>query len=226
MTEWELLVVLVRASSLSTRCVAKIGRKATTILASAVPTATQAIINAGSLVSVTLRAVTPSYSLALRQSHKAQANVDVSLVSAPGLKTCAGQILSGRTNTTGQATLKFCATTNVVVSFKATGAYAVGDYHVYVIGTVPTKVLAPIASTPALGQAKLTWTKPIWAGGSPITKYVVSLTSKNHPTVTITATSTSVVIAELAHATKYAASIVAFNKYGASTAVQVNVSVA
>lgn len=34
MTEWELLVVLVRASSLSTRCVATIGRKATTILPS------------------------------------------------------------------------------------------------------------------------------------------------------------------------------------------------
>ena len=122
--------------------------------------------------------------------------------------------------------MKFCATTTGVVNFKATGAYAVGNYHVYVNGTVPTTVLAPMASTPALGQAKLTWTKPVWAGGSMITKYVVTLTSKNHPTVITTVTSAAAVVAGLAHATKYVASIVAYDKYGASSPVTINVSVA
>ena len=189
------------------------------------PTNSQAITNAGTLISVTLNASGSSTSHSVN-SHAVKPGVFVRALLPAGFKNCTGQVLSGTTNSLGQVTLKFCATTTGVVNFKATGAYAVGNYHVYVNGTVPTTVLAPMASTPALGQAKLTWTKPVWAGGSTITKYVVTLTSKNHPTVIMTVTSAAAVVAGLAHATKYVASIVAYDKYGASSPVTINVSVA
>ena len=189
------------------------------------PTATQVITTANSMVSVTLKATAPAFANA-RRAHTFQSGVKVSAVLPPGFKSCSGQSLSGTTNSIGRVTLKFCATLTGVVSFKAVGAYAIGSYRVYVVGSSPTVVLSPKASTPALGVAKISWLKPAWTGGAPVLKYVVTLSSTGKPNLVSTVANPLVTISGLSHATRYKASIMAFTKFGASPAASVNVSVA
>jgi hypothetical protein len=93
-------------------------------------------------------------------------------------------------------------------------------------GTAPTAVIAPLASTPQLGHASLTWSAPAFNGGSPITKYVVTLSAAGKRTVVVNATTTHVNVAGLADATRYNVSIVAVNKTGNSPATSLKVSVA
>ena len=67
---------------------------------------------------------------------------------------------------------------------------------------------------------------PAFNGGSPITKYVVTLSAAGKRTVIVNATSTHVNVGGLADATRYSVSIVAVNKTGKSPAAVSKVSVA
>ena len=201
-----------------------------------IPSTTRSITTAGSVVSVTLSAsgdVGSSFVHELANNRPnafnprtAAGGLKVKAVLPSTFKSCSAQRLSGVTNAQGQVTLKFCATATGVVRFKATGAYAVGVYNVYVKGTAPTAPLGTLASTPQLGHASLSWTAPAFNGGSPITKYVVTLSAAGKRTVVVNATSTHVNVGGLADATRYSVSIVAVNKTGKSPAATLKVSVA
>ncbi len=190
----------------------------------------------GSLVSVTLSAsgnVGSNFAHELSKSRPntfnprtAVVGLEIKAVLPSTFKSCSAQRLSGTTNAQGQVTLKFCATATGVVRFKATGAYAAGAFTVYVKGTAPSAPLGTLASTPQLGHASLSWTAPRFNGGSPITKYVVTLSAAGKRTVVVDATSTHLNVGGLADATRYSVSIVAVNKTGKSPAATLKVSVA
>jgi hypothetical protein len=99
-------------------------------------------------------------------------------------------------------------------------------FQVYVKGTAPTAVLGTLASTPQLGHASLTWSAPAFSGGSPIRKYVVTLSAAGKQTVVVKAKTTQINVGGLANATQYSVSIVAVNKSGSSPAATLKVSVA
>jgi YVTN family beta-propeller protein len=195
------------------------------------PVVSAVTTTAGALVSVTLNS-NQGTSPSLRQSPKlirpktGTAGIAVRALLPAGFKSCKSQVLSGITNSSGAVTLKFCATKTGTVLFKATGAYAAGAYRVFVKGNAPTAVLGALTSTPALGQAFVSWNAPVFNGGSAITKYVLTFTAQGKKTVTVTATRTSTTVQGLAHATNYSVSIIAFNKFGSSPAMKVKVSVA
>ena len=195
------------------------------------PVVSAVTTTAGALVSVTLNS-NQGTSPSLRQSPKlirpktGTAGIVVRALLPAGFKSCKSQVLSGTTNSSGAVTLKFCATKTGTVLFRATGAYAAGAYNVFVKGSAPTAVLGALTSTPALGQASVSWNAPVFNGGSAITKYVLTFTAQGKKTVTVTATRTSTTVQGLAHATNYLVSIIAFNKYGSSPAMKVKVSVA
>ena len=199
------------------------------------PTVTSAAVASGSLVSVTLTtsSATPNlrgqkYARLSGISPRVSSGLPVHVVSSSAVKNCAGQVLSGTTNSQGKVTLKFCAAKTGSVQFAAagSGAYVSRVFQVYVKGTAPTVVIAPLASTPQLGHAALTWSTPAFNGGSPITKYVVTLSAAGKRTVVVNATTTHVNVAGLADATRYNVSIVAVNKTGNSPATSLKVSVA
>jgi YVTN family beta-propeller protein len=201
-----------------------------------IPITAKSITTAGSVISVTLSAsaiVNPSFAHLLLlagasavKTRTAMGGLRVQAVLPRSFKSCIAQQLSGTTNAQGQVTLKFCATTTGLVRFRANGAYVAGAFNVFVKGTAPTAVLAPLASTPQLGHASLTWTVPAFNGGSPITKYVVTFSATGKRTVVVNATSTHINLGGLADATRYNVSIVAVNKTGNSPATSLKVSVA
>jgi len=201
-----------------------------------IPITAKSITTAGSVISVTLSAsgiVNPSFAHLLLltgasavKTRTAMGGLRVQAVLPRSFKSCIAQQLSGTTNAQGQVTLKFCATTTGLVRFRANGAYVAGAFNVFVKGTAPTAVLAPLASTPQLGHASLTWTVPAFNGGSPITKYVVTFSATGKRTVVVNATSTHINVGGLADATRYSVSIVAVNKSGTSPATSLKVSVA
>jgi len=201
-----------------------------------IPITAKSITTAGSVISVTLSAsgiVNPSFAHLLLltgasavKTRTAMGGLRVQAVLPRSFKSCIAQQLSGTTNAQGQVTLKFCATTTGLVWFRANGAYVAGAFNVFVKGTAPTAVLAPLASTPQLGHASLTWTVPAFNGGSPITKYVVTFSATGKRTVVVNATSTHINVGGLADATRYSVSIVAVNKSGTSPATSLKVSVA
>jgi large repetitive protein len=77
-----------------------------------------------------------------------------------------------------------------------------------------------------LAHASLSWSAPVFNGGSPITKYVVTLSAAGKRTVVVNTTSTHLNVGGLADATRYNVSIVAVNKTGNSPATSLKVSVA
>ena len=199
------------------------------------PIVPNAAVTAGSLVSVTLAtsSVSPNFRVGVNAKFigatpRVSAGLPVRAVLPAGYKSCRGQVLTGTTNSQGNVTLKFCAAKTALVKFVAggAGAYVSRMFQVYVKGTVPTAVLGTLASTPQLGHASLSWTAPAFNGGSPITKYVVTLSAAGKRTVIVNATSTHVNVGGLADATRYSVSIVAVNKTGKSPAAVSKVSVA
>jgi hypothetical protein len=200
------------------------------------PTSSSATTTAGSVVSVTLSASGLSgASIAHLRSNSgtgsmrtlaAKRGVAVTAILPKGFKACRAQRLSGLTGGQGTVTLKFCATTTGVVTFKAIGAYATGHFQVFVNGTVPTSVIGLIASTPSLGHAEVSWTKPVFSGGVAISKYVLTFSAKGQKTVVAQSVKTSALVSGLANATHYNVSVVAFNKFGNSVPSSIGVSVA
>jgi len=199
------------------------------------PLMSNAVVTSGSLVTVTLATSSIAPSLKGGEEPKlssikprVSSGLPVHVINSSALKSCKGQVLSGTTNSQGKVTLKFCAAKTGSVKFAASGsgAYVSNLFQVYVKGTAPTAVIAPLASTPQLGHASLTWSAPAFNGGSPITKYVVTLSAAGKRTVVVNATSTHVNVGGLADATRYSVSIVAVNKSGTSPATSLKVSVA
>jgi YVTN family beta-propeller protein len=199
------------------------------------PIVSNAAVTAGSLVSVTLATSStgPNFRGGVSArftgtNPRVSAGLPVRAVLPSGYKSCRGQVLTGTTNSQGKVTLKFCAAKTAAVKFVAggAGAYVSKVFQVYVKGTAPTAPLGTLASTPQLGHASLSWTAPAFNGGSPITKYVVTLSAAGKRTVVVNATSTHVNVGGLDDATRYSVSVVASNKTGKSPAATLKVSVA
>ncbi len=185
-----------------------------------VPTTNAATTSPGTLVPVTLTASGDIGSGFRMKAHSVSARsvvsgIPVSVALLKGSKACRGQKLSGVTDSHGRVVLKFCAWKSSSISFKATGAYVAGSFKVLVKGSGPTQVSNVKASIAGLGQTVLTWNQPAFLGGSPITRYVVTLTN-GRQTITLTTTSRRLKISNLNHGTVYGVSIVAINKFGRS----------
>jgi len=207
-----------------------------------VQTATQfGTANSGAGVSVTLSAVNPIPGAGLRRSAVAshpQAGVAITLLLPAGAtKGTCGAKLTGSTGANGKVTLKVCATKSGVVRVKSAGAVPVGAFTILVKGkpslaprslTAKSKVVANAGVT---GSVNLSWAKPFFTGGAPVTRYKAVLTAVGKLDVTKTltvkaSTPLKMTIAGLVHAKRYTVKLYAITKYGTSDPVVTTVPIA
>jgi YVTN family beta-propeller protein len=193
--------------------------------------------SADEAVMVTLSASSASSLSArgIRSAGHPQAGVRVTLVPPRGAAAnvkgkCAAQ-LTGVTNARGQIALRVCATKSGVFTVKAKGAVPVGAFTLLVNGKPSLQPRSLTATSPKLGQVRLSWAKPFFTGGATVTAYKATFTAKGKPTVVkelkVTAKSKLLLTVDgLSHATRYAVAVQAVTRYGVSDPVVATASVA
>jgi len=153
----------------------------------------------------------------------------VKLVLPPGAsKGSCGAKLSGKTNSQGQVTLRICATKSGKYRIVAKGILRDTGVEVRVKGAAPLSVSSASASSPAIGVLKASWNAPLYSGGAAITGYEVSVVGANGRSSkwSLSATSRSIKVTNLGHATKYTVKIFALTKFGKSDPIVRTVTVA
>ena len=171
-------------------------------------------------------------------------NVKVTLVPPAGASTsCANksskQVLSGLTDARGKARLMVCPSRSGVYKLKTQGALSVGYVQILAKGAPPVPVSSVTVKSPSVGTARVSWAKPFFDGGSPVTSYAVTFAAAGKPTVTKTLKATvsksgKVIkpaptvldVKGLANATTYTVTIKALNAKGASDPFVVVIPVA
>ncbi|MBU6347458.1 MAG: fibronectin type III domain-containing protein, partial [Actinomycetales bacterium] len=177
-------------------------------------------------------------------SMSVKAGVAVTIVPPNGVKAgkCANgkpQKLSGVTGANGKAKLTICAYKSGVYTLKTAGAASVGSIRVFAKGAAPLAPTSVNVTSPVVGQLRVSWNKPLYDGGSPITQYTVAASAPGKPTVTkvIKATvskkgvvtkapATLQVLTSLSNATVYTVTVTSTTKNGTSDAYSVKVPVA
>ncbi|MFM2384365.1 MAG: hypothetical protein RL166_239 [Actinomycetota bacterium] len=150
-------------------------------------------------------------------------SVNVSVVAPPGSnqKACGKKtVLSAKTNSSGQATLKLCANLSGEYALVSKGAVSAGAITVRVSNAVPMQVTSLNMASESNGSITVTWGNPLFDGGSSIDSYKVLLKSGT-VTKTITIKSNdanfsqkTVVFTGLASARQWAAQVQPHNRFG------------
>ena len=191
------------------------------------------VVSAGFGTASSLRAFRNSH--LGRSKALGSSGVKVTLIPPAGAKltSCSSKkvkpVLSALTNSSGKAKLLVCPTRSGVYTLKTKGALSVGSVNMLVKGAAPFAVNSVTVKCPVPGQVHASWNKPIFDGGAPVTKYVVTLSAPGKKTVTKTlaaklnpkgkvlkAPATVLDLSGLANATTYKVSIVAFTNNGSS----------
>jgi alpha-tubulin suppressor-like RCC1 family protein len=148
-------------------------------------------------------------------------------ISAPSGSTqkCKGRVLSAKTNSSGKATLKVCATKSGSYKVKSKGAVSTGVVTLKVKKAPPLPVTALTARSTSLGSATVTWGVPSYTGGASITGYKVIITGGGK-TFTKTTKLRTHTFTGLKNATQYKVTVEAITKHGSSSRVTVKVGVA
>jgi hypothetical protein len=171
-----------------------------------------ATVSVGALVTIPVAAATP--------------NATVIATAPAGVpQTCAGRVLSARTNAAGTATLKVCAAASGKFKVSSAGAVSTGAVTVYARGTKSLAVRQAKAVSRSHTTATVTWSAPAFNGGNPITNYTIKLTSPTGAVVTKTATSGTVTFTGLAGAKKYTVTLIPNTRLGAGAATVLTVPV-
>jgi len=180
-----------------------------------------------------------------RRGVTVSSGVQVTLVGPAGAKltSCSSSkvkpILSAKTDASGKAKLLVCPTRSGVYTLRTKGALSVGSVNVLVKGAAPFAVNSVTVRCPVPGVVHASWNKPIFDGGMPVTKYVVTLSAPGQKTVTKTllakldvkgkvlkAPPTVLDVSGLANATTYKAQITAVTVNGMSDAYTTTIPVA
>jgi hypothetical protein len=160
--------------------------------------------------------------------------VEVEVISPTGSKApkCTKkQTLKAKTTSSGKALLKVCVTSSGNYQLKGKGAVSLGKVSIHVKGAAP---MAPTAFSALAGVKKATvaWGLPTYAGGTPITKYIVTATSSGQKTKTIEVKANTaafkarkLTLTSLAAPKNWNISVVAVTKYGQSEKSTIYVNV-
>jgi len=171
--------------------------------------------------------------------------VQVTLVGPAGAKltSCSSAkvkpVLSAKTDASGKARLLVCPTRSGVYTLRTKGALSVGSVNVLVKGAAPFAVNSVTVRCPVPGVVHTSWNKPIFDGGAPVTKYIVTLSAVGKKTVTKTllakmdakgkvlkVPATVLDVSGLANATTYSVRITAVTVNGVSDAYTTTIPVA
>lgn len=156
----------------------------------------------------------------------AMPNATVTATAPAGVaQTCAGRVLSARTNSAGKATLKVCAAASGKFTVSSAGAVSTGAVTVYAKGTKSLAVRQAKAVSRSHKTATVTWSAPAFTGGNPITNYTVKITSPTGAVVTKTATSGTVTFTGLAGAKTYTVTVIPNTRLGAGAKTVLTVPV-
>lgn len=139
-----------------------------------------------------------------------------------------GAKLSGTTNSSGQVTLKVCATKSGKYRILAKGILHDTGVVIHVKGAASLPVTSVSVSSPVVGSLKASWNAPLYTGGAPVTGYQVVVTDRNGRSIKrdLSAGTKSLKITSLSHATKYTVKITAQTRYGTSDSVIKSITVA
>jgi hypothetical protein len=193
------------------------------------PSISSAVVPLGSPVEITLSVDPSSAGASSLRPHVAQSISGISvkaILPKKFAKGSCGAVLSGKTDAHGSVTLKVCASSAGVIKFTARGAYVHGGVSIFVTGDVPQAVRMLSASTPSHGTLKLSWSAPVYNGGSSITAYTVTAKCKGQKTVTMTTSSLSATLRGLTSAKKYTVTVSAQNARGSGQPSSVIAAVA
>ncbi len=188
---------------------------------------TTAVENALVPIAIKVGAVAPLAAYrALGMDPYAMSGISVSVVPPKGsVQKCAKKVLSAKTNVSGRATLKVCATKSGVYTIKGRGAAATGAFTLKVKGAAPMPVTSLSGITPAAATAKIAWNAPTYTGGAPVKNYTVTIVGGGKIFKKVVTTRT-VTFTGLKRATVYTATVVAMTKNGTSDKATTSVSVA
>lgn len=168
--------------------------------------------NVGALVSIPVVAAAP--------------NSTVSVKAPVGAaQTCAGRVLSARTDSAGRVTLKACASATGKFTVVSAGAVSTGAVTVFARGTRSLAVRDTKAVSRSHATASVSWVAPVFTGGNPITNYTVKLTSPAGAVLTKNVTTTTASFTGLAGAKTYTVTVIPNTRLGAGAAVVTKVPV-
>ncbi|MFM6968229.1 MAG: fibronectin type III domain-containing protein [Microbacteriaceae bacterium] len=170
-------------------------------------------VSVGALVTIPVRSAVPNATV-------------VAAAPAGAAQTCAGRVLSARTNANGQATLKVCATATGTYKVTAKGAVSTGAVKVYATGTKSLAVRSLKAVSRTHTTANLSWAAPAFTGGNAIVSYTVKMTSPTGAVITKTVTATTAAFTGLAGAKTYSVTVIPNTRLGAGAATVVKVPIA
>ena len=171
--------------------------------------------NVPTTITITLNSGQVANAIGLR-SHASRylANQRVSALTPAGYKACAGQILSGLTNSKGQVTFKVCSTASGQVRFKTPGVIIPGAVSLLINNSTSLPVRTLMAKSNARGSVTASWLAPTFTGGSPITAYQVTLSTPGKAAVVVSTTKTTLTATGLQNASAYTISVVPITKRG------------
>jgi hypothetical protein len=168
------------------------------------------------------------------KTSNAFSGVEVQVVSPVGSKASKcmkKQILKAKTNSSGKALLKFCVTTSGNYQIKGKGAVSLGKVSIHVRGAAPMAPTA-LSARPGVGRVTVAWGLPIYSGGTPILKYVVTATASGQKAKKVelkanaaTFKSRKLDLTGLTAPRNWQVSVVAVTKYGEGEKASVFVNV-
>jgi hypothetical protein len=178
---------------------------------------------AGSLVTLTLKA--NGASTAIQRSGRAAVGATVSIAAPAGAKNqCRGSQLSSTVDANGFATLKVCATQSGRYVIRGKGVISTGAVALNVRGSAPLAVANARAVSPSHGNVTVSWQAPRFNGGTPVSKYTVTL-KKGKKTLAKVVTGTSAQFTKLPGTSKWSVTVTATSRSGTSEPVRMVVPV-
>lgn len=178
---------------------------------------------AGSLVTLTLKA--QGASSATNRSTRAAVGATVSISSPAGANPkCKGSQMSSTVDANGTATLKVCASQSGRYVIRGKGVISTGAVALNVKGSAPLSVTNARAVSPSHGNVTVSWQAPRFNGGTPVSKYTVTL-KKGKKTLTKVVTGTSAQFTKLPGTSKWSVTVTATSKSGTSEPVRMVVPV-
>jgi hypothetical protein len=137
-------------------------------------------------------------------------------------KSCGPRsVLTGKTDATGKVHLKVCGSRSGIAKVITAGAVPTGAITLRVRHAAPLPPARATAASTARGQLAVSWAKPHYTGGTPLTGYelVASAHGQKSRTVKVGASQTDYTFRHLARALRWKVSVQATNRYGTSNAV-------